>query len=257
VALTAFPTLFVEYAYSYSLDVFGAFALVAAYAVTVRKRFLWAGAVWGFAVLARLSNLATGVGFAAFLILAGWRALRASTDARSKWRSATMPLGRFVLGGAPAAACLLLGNWRMFGSPFVTSYDRWQHFTESGAVIKSQAAAFACPFWERLPGILFESQSGLLVGGPLLAIAAAYGFRSFWREAREEAVLMSLICASSVVFFTKYCLAFPSSPGNRYLMAVVALGAIPLALSLRNAFAVETSAHGGPPKRMKDVARRA
>src|SRR5262245_39360339 len=54
VTLIAFSTLFLDYSYSYSLDVFAAFLLVAAYSSLVSGRPVLAGFVWGLAVLGRM-----------------------------------------------------------------------------------------------------------------------------------------------------------------------------------------------------------
>lgn len=238
VVLTAFPTLFLEYSYSYSLDVFSAFALVLAYLLAVRNRFFLAGLAWGFAVYARLANCVTAVGFLPFLIMAGWsghRRMQGAPSITTPFKQGG-PVARFLLGGLGPGSCYLLGNWWMFGSPFVTSYDRWQHFVDGHPVINTLRSGFTCPVIERLPKVLLDTQSGLLIGGPLIIVAVGYGIHSLWREARDEAILMILTCGATIALFSKYCEGHPGTPGNRYLMPVVALCAIPLALALRNCF---------------------
>jgi hypothetical protein len=142
----------------------------------------------------------------------------------------------FLLGAAAPALCLLLGNWWMFGSPFVTSYDRWQHFVNGRSVLSTLRSSFNCSLIERVPKVLLDAQSGLLIGAPLIVVALGYGIRSLWREARQEAALIILICIAEVALYSKFCASFPGSPGNRYLMSVVALLSVPLTMALRNCF---------------------
>jgi len=236
--LTAFATLFLNYTYSYSLDVFSAFLLVIAYWCAVTGRYGLAGFVWGLAIFARLPNLITLVGLIPFLLLEGGSARQTGPRESLVLRCLKRfrPLFLSFAGGLPVALCILFSNWMMFGSPFVTSYDRWQHFVSGRAVISSQRGALACSLMNSLPAVLLDPKSGLLIGGPILIIVAAFGIRLFWKKARNEMILYSLISIALLILFSKYCYAVPAGPGNRYLMPIVALGTIPLSLVLDNCF---------------------
>lgn len=235
--LTAFPTLFLNFAYSYSVDVFSAFLLVLAYWCAVENRALLAGFVWGLAVYSRLANAVTIVGFGFYFLLSANPPVNAEKpgSARRLFLNRGYSLFVYLAGGLPVGVCFLFTNWAMFGSPMTTSYDRWQHFVDGRAVVTSQRGAFSCPLLERLLTALTNPQSGLLIGAPLLILAVAFGARIFWKRARNEAVLQVLVFISLVVLFSKYCNAVPGS-GNRYLMPVVALSAIPLSLAVEQCF---------------------
>ena len=238
VALTAFASLFTEYSYSYSLDVFSTFMLVLSYYVIIRTRCFLGGIAWGLAVYARLANAVTLVGVLPFLVTNGWswpgRTERDTSVGNAVQRA--KPVFLFLVGCVPAAICLLGANWWMYGSPFLTSYERWQRFPAGSAVVSTQMSAFSCSVVERLPGVLLDTQSGLIVGGPLMIAAVIYGVRSYWHEAPREALLVALTCAAQIYMYSKYCLAVPGSPGNRYLMPVVALCAVPLGFAVRDCF---------------------
>jgi len=124
----------------------------------------------------------------------------------------------------------------MYGAPYVTSYDCWQRFVNGQSVVGSQRDTFACSIFERLPEILLDAKSGLFIGAPLILLALAFGLRLFWQRSRKEAILWILTGTSLTILFTIYCKDFPGSIGNRYLMPVVALAAIPLALAIQNCF---------------------
>jgi len=125
-----------------------------------------------------------------------------------------------------------LTNWLMFGSPITTSYDRWQHFVDGQAVITQQSSAFSCSMLANLPEVLLAKESGLLIGAPLIIVALAFGMANFWQKARNEAILLTVTSVTLITLFSKYCNAVPGEPGNRYLMPIVALCAIPLAFAV-------------------------
>jgi hypothetical protein len=232
-ALTAFTTLFLNYTYSYSLDVFGAFLLVVAYWCLVKRRFLSAGIFLGLATYARFANAVAIIGFVLFILL---EIVHPAAGEKSGFKR-ILPVLYFVAGGLPAAVCFMVTNWLMFGSPTTTGYDRWLHFVNGQAVITQQSGAFSCSILENLSGVLMAKKSGLMTGAPLILVAVAFGVRGFWAKARNEAVLGAAVSVALIALFSMYCNAVPGEPGNRYLMPVVALCAIPLA------FAVEQAMH--------------
>jgi hypothetical protein len=233
-ALTAFTTLFLNYTYSYSLDVFGAFMLTLAYWCLVKRRYLLAGLVWGLATYARLPNAVTVFGFLVFALLESCSGKSKNNGSRSLkayvWRA--YPVLAYLTGGLPVAACFFMTNFLMFGSPLTTSYDRWLHFVNGQPVITEQSSSFSCSALENLPEVLLDKKSGLVTGAPLIVVALAFGMKNFWLKARNDAILLIVASAMLATLFSKYCNAFPGELGNRYLMPIVALCAIPLAFAV-------------------------
>ena len=246
--LTAFTTLFLNYTYSYSLDVFSAFMLIFAYLALVKRRFMISGLIWGLAVYARLPNAVTIIAFILYIFLEA-NAVKGKNPAMSVLRTYAgrmNPVLRFLAGGLPVAICFFLTNWLMFGSPITTSYDRWQHFIDGQVVITQQSSAFSCSMLENLPQVLLAQKSGLVIGAPLIIVAVAFGMGKFWLKARNEAIMMVLTSVTLIALFSKYCNAFPGEPGNRYLMPIVALCAIPLAFAVRQCLGLENGEGSEP-----------
>ncbi len=239
--LIAFPTLFLDYTYSYSLDVFSAFLLILAYWCAVSRRFVLTGFVWSLAIYARLPNVVTLAGLLPFLLLP----LQEDDPQAARSRNSGRVLGRVrpcllsLAGAVPVALCFVTSNWLMFGSAFTTSYDRWQHFVGGNqAVVTSQRGAFSCSLLDRLPGVLADPKSGLLIGAPLILVALAFGARSFWQKARSEMIMLSLVSLALLILFGKYCNSYPGTLGNRYLMPIAALSALPLSMAIQTCFEV-------------------
>jgi hypothetical protein len=231
--LTAFTTLFLNYTYSYSLDVFNAFMLVLAYLALVKHRYMLGGFIWGLAVYGRLASIITIPAFILFVFLEAYSNVNNSSVGGIRAFGVRMyPVLRFVAGGVPIAICFFLTNWLMFGSPVTTSYDRWIHFVDGHAVITKQSSAFTCSVLENLSQVILSKKSGLLNGAPLIIIAVAFGMKNFWLKARNEAILLIVASVMLIGFYSKYCYAVPGEPGNRYLMPVVALCTIPLAFAV-------------------------
>ncbi len=236
--LTAFPTLFLDYTYSYSLDVFSAFLLTLAFWCLVKNRFMLTGFVCGLATYARLANAVTILGFVLYILLETTSNASGCSVARGPRTvfKRISPVFSYLAGGLPVALCFLMTNWLMFGSPTITSYDRWQRFVDGQSIVSSQRADFGCSISESLPKTLLDPKSGLVIGAPLLLLAIAFGMRPFWRKAYREAVFLIVTSGSLIILFSKYCNVVPGEPGNRYLMPVVALCAVPLGFAVADCF---------------------
>ncbi len=234
VCLTAFPTLFLDYTYSYSLDVFGAFLIVAAYCSAVGGNLLLGGLVWGIAVAARMPNAITAPAFLAYIVLDG--ILMPGSAGASRMKGLSRRLASFAAGVLPPVVCIGLANWYMFGSPLATGYSRWQHFDQGRVLIRPQEHAFGASVLHQLPSLMFDPKTGVFFGAPLLLLALCFGLRPMWQGSKSEAVLFGLISLSTVILYAMYSLAVPGYPGNRYLMPMTALAAVPLSLAVKEVF---------------------
>jgi hypothetical protein len=134
-------------------------------------------------------------------------------------------------GGAAIAGLLGL-NAHMFGSPFVTPYDRVLIVeNHRWAVEPSHRTFFTVPFWRGLWTQLTHPTLGLVVGAPPFLLALP-GFALLVRRARFEALLVGGACLAQLALFAKYEQWNMSSYGPRFLLSVVALSALPAAAAL-------------------------
>jgi hypothetical protein len=239
--LTAFTTLFLNYTYSYSLDVFNAFMLVLSYLTVVKHRYMLGGFIWGLTVYGRLASVITMPAFILYTFLATDSAAdNVSTAGNFRFiKERIYSVLRFLAGGVPVALCFFMTNWFMFGSPLTISYDQWIHYVDGQEVITTQSSAFTCSIMENLPQVILSKKSGLLNGAPLIIVAVAFGMKNFWLKARNEAIMLIVASVMLIGFYSKYCYAVPGEPGNRYLMPVAALCTIPLAFAVEQCFRSE------------------
>lgn len=232
VVLTGLTTLLLDYTYSYSIDVFAAFWLVASYWGMVHRKFMVSGIIWGLSVFARVTNLVTAPAFAAFLFLEVFEFKKEGTiPENSRLQKLLKCTGLFLLGVIPGALMIALMNWNMFGSPFMISYYRWQHFVGGAAVLSSQENSFSVSFINGLPAVLFDRGQGLFFRAPTLLLALPFGLRQFWHCARNDTVLYVSILVTMVGLFSKYEL-WAFGGGYRYLVSVAVLGALPLSFAI-------------------------
>lgn len=128
---------------------------------------------------------------------------------------------RFALGGLPFGLALAAYQYACFGSPFLTSLETSQNFTEKGLLF----GVFRLPSMEALWGLTFSEYRGLFFASPFLLLAF-FGLR---RMRRGDALTIVAIAA---IFF----LAFAGfngwhgggAFGPRYLVPMVPLLALPL-----------------------------
>jgi hypothetical protein len=202
-------------AYNFSPDVLSTLLVVSGVLALVSRRAAFAGALFGFACCARWSNVIL-LPIASLFVLHEFR--------RRDW----------LAFAAPLAACLLalaaLNAW-MFGSPFVTPYDRVIGSLEYGVPVleTSHRELFDAPFFSGLWAQLSDSEHGLVVSGPHVLLAP-FGLALLWRRSRADTLLLGGICLALAGLFAPYEPWRASSIGHRFLMTDVVLSALPAAL---------------------------
>ena len=222
--LYATGTLFFNYAYNYSPDVFATVLVLAGLNLVLRERFYSGAVVLGLSVFAKLPNaLLAGI----ILLYTGLAILREPTTAGETRRSFSRrwtQIGCTVLLFVAALAPFGLVNHALFGSPFVTGYQRT---AESGAaageiVVSDHVNKFNQPLLFGAWRLLFDPNSGLVPTNPII-ILALLGLLHVNRSANTQALyLIITICAAQFLSFAKYDDWQTSEFSNRFLMTFVA-----------------------------------
>ena len=128
---------------------------------------------------------------------------------------------RFALGGLPFGVALAAYQYACFGSPFLTSLETSQNFTEKGLLF----GVFRLPSRAALWGLTFSEYRGLFFASPFLLLS----FLGLRRMKRSDAIVILAIAA---IFFLAIA-GFNgwhggSAFGPRYLVPMVPLLALPL-----------------------------
>jgi hypothetical protein len=202
------------YVYNYSPDLFSALLLLGGVLLILRDRPRAGGALLGLAVTAKITNL-----FSLLLVLAF---LWFRPGRRQALHAAATALPFLVL--------LAVLNAAMFGSPAVSGYDRTLVLENGSPVTVSHRGFFDLPLWEGIRGQLLSPRTGLLPTSPLLLLAVP-GFVLLLRRHPWEGLLLFSLFEFTFLMFSTYRWWATSHYGNRFLMASVALCAIPLALA--------------------------
>jgi len=206
----AFGSFLRPVAYNFSPDVFSSLLVVSGYLALVGRRLGVAGPFFGLAVAAKWTNLV-------FLPIAGIYAI-ATAGVR--------PSIRFALSAAPVLVALALLDFHMFGSPFVTPYDRV--LGEGFRIEPSHRMMFDRPFFAGLWAQIVDPRLGLLRSAPQ-ALFAVPGFFLFARRARAEAALCATLCVAQMAVFAPYRMWDASNYGHRFWMTAIVLFAVPVA----------------------------
>jgi len=216
----AFGTLLRPVAYNFSPDVLSTLLVAGAIVALLYERGATAGVLLGLALWAKWTN--------AVFVPVALAALAARRDGRA--------LLRFGVAAAVPVLALLGLNWHMFGSPFVTPYDRVMVVERSRWVIEpSHRTFFTVPFWRGLWTQLTDARMGLVFAAPPFLLALP-GFVALYRRARGDALVVGVACAAQLAMFAKYDQWNVSSYGPRFLLSVVALSALPAAAALAFVF---------------------
>lgn len=208
-----FGTFMRGYIYNLSPDLFAALILGMGILVLLEDR-TGAGGLWlGAAVLAKvllLVALPFGLAFAAS-------------------RRGARGAARFLAGCA--VPLLLLGamNLRLFGSPFVTAYDRNVAIEDGRTLMTSHRSQFDIHLLHGLAGELLDPTHGVLTTAPLLLLAIPGSLIVFGRR-RADAILLVGIPVATFLLLSAYRSWASSHVGNRFLIPSMALATPALAL---------------------------
>lgn len=207
-------------AYNFAPDIYSTLLVLGGVVALLSRRAALGGMILGFAVWAKWTNLV-------FLPVAGLFVLCLRQP---------KPVLRFGVCAALPIAGLLALNQHMFGSPFVTPYDRVL-IREHGKMVleASHRTFFNEPFWSGLWTQLTDPNLGLFVGCPAVLLAP-FGAALLFRRAPLEAGLITLATLAQLAVFAKYEQWWASSYGPRFLLTSVALSALLVAPLLQKLF---------------------
>ena len=210
----AFTTLLRDAAYNWSPDVLTAVLTLGAVLAQFACMPIVAGLLWGMSIWSKLPNL--------FLLVP------AVLYSAMVWPR--RDLARAAVALSVPLAALAIFNDSLFGSPWLTSYDRVIASIAGPAVTlePSHRTFFDVPIVPGLIQQLTDSRNGLLRSAPVLVLAVA-GFGALRRRSPREAWLVAGLMAVQILSFAPYRLWNQSSFGHRFLIVTVALGAVPMA----------------------------
>jgi 4-amino-4-deoxy-L-arabinose transferase-like glycosyltransferase len=207
-------TLFLNYSYNYSPDVFSSLLfLTGVYLVLCRRHELCA-VFLGLSVFAKLTNLPL-VGVVGLYV--AFDILRESRDRRAFRRLAGFG-GVLALSLVP----LLVTQELLYGSPWVNGYLR--AVTETG--FDDHVNKFNQPFVKGLLEILFHYEKGLVVTNPVLVVSAVGAFWVLRSPQRMQLLFLAALCLAQLAFFALYDEWAYSHFSNRFLMSTVALASV-------------------------------
>ena len=219
VILTGVATFIPHYVWNFSSDLFSAALLVAALVALPpsaesnrrNERLFLSGFLFALTVVSK---------FSLFVFLPGILLICPAPRLRN--------LLILSAGGFIPFLCFAIFNNEMFGSPFTTSYHRIAVLDQGRIVPYSQENDFNLPFREGLYLQMFDRDKGLFFTSPL-TLLSLLGLPLLGRRNKSIAFYIGLSSLLLYLFFCTYRLWNQSHYGNRFLMVIIFLGAVPLA----------------------------
>lgn len=207
-------TLFLNYSYNYSPDVFSSLLFLAGVYFALGRRHLWSAVFLGLSVFAKLANLPL-VGVVGLYV--AFDVLREGWDGRALRRLAAFG-GVLALSLAP----LLVTQELLYGSPWTNGYQR--AITETG--FDDHVDKFNQPFFEGFFRLLFHDPKGLVVTNPVLVVSALGALGILRSPHRMQLLFLAALCLAQLAFFAPYDEWSHSHFSNRFLMITVALSSV-------------------------------
>lgn len=225
--LYATGTLFLDYTYNYSPDVFSSVLLVAGLYLMLRGKF-YAGAVpLGLSIFAKITNAPLAVVillYVAFVLSKGGPVNgRATEHFRDKVTVGVTTAVIFIMALAPLAYT----NQLLFGSPFVTGYQRTAVAGADGEmVLVDHTGKFNQPLLKGIYSTLFDPRNGVIPTNPVLLLALPGVFLIRRMRSRDKIYLILLLCLIQFLLFAKYDEWYTSFFSNRFMMTFIALSSV-------------------------------
>ena len=226
--LYASCTLFLDYVYNYSPDIFSSVFVLAGLYLMMVGRYYLSAVLLGLSVFAKVTN---GPIAGVILLSAGFvRSKKDSVSSKSfehLWQNALITLKASVVF-LVALTPFFLTNYFLFGSPFETGYQlNVVAGPATGDIMfRNHADRFNQPLLMGICQILFHPTSGIIVTNPLLYFAFIGLFYSKKIGNPRKISLIGIICLLQLFFYAKYDFWYMSHFSNRFLLIFVALSSV-------------------------------
>jgi hypothetical protein len=204
-----FSTPLLAYTYNYSPDVLGTLLMIWAFICALRDRPVLAGLLTGLAIWAKVYLTLMVLPLALIIMMHGRRG--------TIWAGVT---------AAIAVTPMFIINWRLFGAPWITGYDREARIVADGFAVTDHYSRFNQPIFAGLGNLLFDERVGMLRWAPLWFLWPVGLALGLWRRSRPrpELLAMTVSILINLVFIAHYDEWNASSSGNRFLFPALALG---------------------------------
>ena len=222
--LYATASLFLDYTYGYSPDIFATVLLIGALYLTLRGRFYSGAALLGLSIFAKLPNAPLTAVILAYASIRIWRDSGSSRESlKNKIKITAITAVIFLVALLPFAYT----NYRLFGSPLVTGYQRTAVAGADGQVQSvDHAGKFNQPLLRGIYVSLFNPRNGVIPTNPVVLLAFLGVVQIRRNRYQEKMYLILLICLIQFVIFAKYDEWYMSHFSNRFLMTFIALSSV-------------------------------
>ncbi len=226
-AVYAATTLFLNYTYNYSPDIFAAnLFLGALYLIFVNRIYLGVGLL-GLSIFAKISNLLPAAAVLGYLIWTLIKTdLRGCEYPRSENRSIRIMLLLIVFLGSLIPFAYT--NYYLFGSPFTTGYQKTAIAGKAPGeiVVSNHVDKFNQSLFKGSVQLLFHPKKGIVPTNPVLVLAF-FGLFLIKKHPHVSKLLLLLsIGLIQFCFFARYDEWYTSHFSNRFLMVLIALSSV-------------------------------
>jgi hypothetical protein len=220
-------TLFFEYVYNYSPDIFSTTLVLSGLYLILIKKMSIGVFILGLSIFAKISNapiVLMMLIYALFIIKREKIKDTKEKSSDSEIKTILVIVMIFLISLIPFAYT----NYILFDSPFITGYQRTAiEIENSEIVILTHVDKFNQPIISGILSLLFDQRTGIILTNPIIIIAmiGVFYIKTFVKH-QYKVVLIILICLTQFILFAKYDEALMSHFSNRFLMTFIALSSI-------------------------------
>lgn len=225
--LYATTTLFLDYTFNYSPDIFSTVLVLTALYLTLQNRFCGGAFFLGLSIFAKITNLPLAGVILLYSFFLIWRRDPASQTYENTLRGKATVTAITFLCFVAALVPFALGNYYLFGSPIVTGYQVTAVADANGHVLSvDHSGKLNQPLLSGIALLLFDPLNGITLTNPIMILAALGVTRIHTMRSHDKALLVALLCVTQLVLFAKYDEWYTSHFSNRFLMTFIALSSV-------------------------------
>lgn len=218
----ALGTLFLNYAYNYSPDIFSTLLVVSGLYLCLNNHHNIGAILLGLSLFAKISNFPLVIIIVTYTILniLFFNDIVVVRPQRKHWQVAL-----FLLVLCLSVMPFLATNWALYGSPFETGYHRTliQATEGQGQIFQDHSDDFNTPFLEGVNNLLMLSQKGIVPTNPIILTSLLGLFFLSDLKHKRHFILFGVVALVQFVFFAKYDHWYTSHYSNRFLMTFVVM----------------------------------
>jgi len=217
----AFSSVIFLYSYNYLADLWSVMLMLFGIKLVLQSKYYGASIFIALAIFAKVTNVVWVAPIFIFIGIDLW------SKRNAKFIIFLKEVLKIALIFLIMILPVLVSNYLIYGSPFITGYQRIVSYTMDGnMILLAHTTDFNNSFFDGLSVLFFDSNVGILWDNYVIIIAVLGIVFSYRIKQRSSVLLLLSIVVLQLLFFSKYNYSLATEFGNRFLYLSIVLSSV-------------------------------